>query len=422
MSVVAIGLNQATVPLELLERVAVAPDRLPKALHDLCARPNVSEAILVSTCNRTEVYVVAERFHGAYQDVRDFFSDLGGLAPDEFSEHLYSYFDDGAVNHLFEVAAGLDSVVLGESEILGQVRTAWERARQEGTARATLNGLFRHAVEVGKRVRTETAIGRSTASVSHAAIEMAAARLGPLTGRPVLVLGAGEMGEGMVVALAAAGVGEILIANRTVERAAQLAARVGGRAIPLGAVGSALASVDVVLTSTGATSILLDHGDVESVLAARAGAPLLIVDIAVPRDVDPSVGELPGVTLLDLDDLRAFADQGRARRRGEMSAARVIVEAEVERYLDQSLARTVAPLITVMHRRAEEVRSAEVDRFAGRLAGLDERQREAVQALTHGIVAKLLRDPTMRLKAVAGTPRGERLADALRDLFALGDD
>jgi glutamyl-tRNA reductase len=414
VSVVVIGLNHRTVPIELLERFAVSADALGKALHDLCGRSNIAEAVVLSTCNRTEVYAVADRFHPAYGDIRDFLCDLAQLAPEDLTEHLYSDHDHGAVRHLFSVAAGLESTVLGESEILGQVRTAWERAQAEGASRASLNLLFRHAVEVGKRARTETAIGRSTASVSHAAVEMARDRLGTLAGRTVLVVGAGEMGEGIVVALAAGGAGEVLVANRTLARAEELADRVGGSAISLDAVAAALPFADVVLTSTGAGLLVT-----EETVPSRDGRPLMVIDIAVPRDVAAGVGLMPDVTLLDLDDLREWAARGRAERQGEVAAVQSIIGDEVQRFADVVEARQVAPLISQLHDYAEQVRLGELLRFAGRLDGLDDRQRGAVEAMTRGLVAKLLHAPSVRLKDDAGTPRGERNASALRDLYDL---
>lgn len=414
MSVVVIGLNHRTVPIELLERFAVPADALGKALNDLCLRSNIAEAVVLSTCNRTEVYAVADRFHPAYGDIRDFLCDLAQLAPEDLTEHLYSDHDHGAIQHLFSVAAGLESTVLGESEILGQVRTAWERAQAEGASRSSLNLLFRHAVEVGKRARTETGIGRSTASVSHAAVEMARDRLGTLAGRTVLVVGAGEMGEGIVVALAAAGAGEVLVANRTLSRAEELANRVGGSAISLDAVASALPLADVVLTSTGAGLLVT-----EETVPTRHGRPLMVIDIAVPRDVAAGVGLLPDVTLLDLDDLREWAARGRAERQGEVASVQGIIADEVRRFTDVVEARQVAPLISQLHDYAEQVRLGEMQRFAGRLDGLDDRQRAAVEAMMRGLVAKLLHAPSVRLKDDAGTPRGERNASALRDLYDL---
>ena len=413
---IVVGLNHRTVPLDVLERMTVTGERLPKALHDLVSRDDISEAVVLSTCNRTEVYVVAERFHQAVGDVREVLSRLAELAPEDFSDHLYTFHDAAAVAHLFSVASGLDSAVLGESEILGQVRAAWQRAAGEGAARSGMNMLFRHAVEVGKRVRTETGIGRSTASVSHAAVELAEARLGSLAGRRVLVLGAGDMGEGMARSLVRAGVGELLVANRTAARADDLAAAVGGRAVAVDDVATALTDVDVLLTSTGASSVLVDHADLEPVVAARDGRTLLIIDVAVPRDVDPSAADLPGVDLLDMDDLRAFADAGVAERRREVAAVRDLIDEEVQRYREATTARQVAPLIAALRERAEAARVAELDRAAARLPV---EERAALDTASRALVAKLLHEPTVRLKEAAGTARGERLADALRDLFDL---
>jgi glutamyl-tRNA reductase len=419
VSVVVIGLNHRTASLDLLERMTVDAARLPKALHDLATRRHLSEAVLLSTCNRTEIYAVAERFHGGFHDVREFFGSLAFLAPEDFADHLYVHHDEAAASHLFEVASGLDSAVIGEHEVLGQVGDAWEAARLEGSAGATLNLLFRHALEVGKRVRTETAIGEGITSVSQAAVALAADRLGGLDGRRVLVVGAGDMGEGMAVALADAGVAEVVVANRTAERAVALAGRVGGRALPLDELTAQLVDADVLLTSTGASSLILEHADLEPVVAARAERPLLVIDIAVPRDIDPSAAALPGVTLLDMDDLRAFVDRSLAGRRREAERGRVIIEEELVRYGAASTAREVAPLVASLHERAEEVRLAEVERMRSRLSDLDDESRAAIEAMTRGLVAKLLHEPTVRLKDAAGTAKGDRLAESLRDLFDL---
>jgi glutamyl-tRNA reductase len=414
--VIVVGVNHRTVPLDMLERLAVTADRLPKALHDLVSREHIAEAVVLSTCNRTEIYVQAEKFHGAVAEVREFLCGLAFLAPEELSDHLYTFHDAAAVAHLFTVAAGLDSAVLGESEILGQVRTAWEVASAERAAGTAMHLLFRHAVEVGKRVRTETGIGRSSVSVSSAAVALASQRLDGLQGRRVLVLGAGDMGEGMVASLVDAGVSDVRIANRTAQRADALAARVGGRAIDLGEIGAALGEVDLLLTSTGASQFLVDAHSLESVLARRAGRPLLIVDVAVPRDVDPGAGSLPGVTLLDMDDLRAFTDVGLAERRREVARVRDLIDDEVARFRDVAGGREVAPLIAALRARAEELRYAEVERAA---KGLSDTERAALDAATRSLVAKLLHEPTVRLKEEAGTARGERFAEAVRELFQL---
>jgi glutamyl-tRNA reductase len=418
VSIVAIGLNHRTAPLDLLERTTIDDARLPNALDDLVSREHVSEAVVLSTCNRTEVYAVAEKFHGAYHDIRSFFCDLSYLPPEEVSDHLYVQYDADAALHLFNVAAGLDSAVLGENEILGQVRGAWDNAQHENTSGPSLDLLFRHALETGKRVRTETGISRHVASVSQAAVAMAQQHLGSLTGRSILVLGAGDMGQGMVRSLAKAGVSDVQIANRTWQTAVEVADQVSGRAIRLVDLPEALREVDVLLTSTGATSIMLEHGDLVPIVAERDAA-LLVVDVAVPRDVDPAAGDLDGVTLLDMDDLRLFAEAGIEERQLEVATVQHLVGEELERFVGISTAREVAPLVASLRDRADEIRRSELDRLAGRLADLDEREREAVEAITKGIVAKLLHQPTVELKDAAGTARGERLAEALRDLFDL---
>ncbi|MDQ1395545.1 MAG: glutamyl-tRNA reductase [Acidimicrobiaceae bacterium] len=420
MSVVVVGLNHRTVPLEVLERMTVSDARLPKALHDLDGREDLSEALVLSTCMRTEIYAVAGRFHGAVVDIRNFLAEWSGTPPEAFADHLYSFYDGAAVAHLFKVASGIDSAVLGEGEILGQVREAWEGGRAEGTCGTVLGGLFRHALEVGKRARSETGIARGTTSLSQAAVAMAAERLGSLEGRRIMLLGTGDMGEGMAQALAASpGVADVLVANRSPNKAAALAARIGGRPVELSGFPAALEEVDLLLTSTGSPSVLLEASDVESVMAARAGRPLLIADIAVPRDVDSAVGEVPGVTLLDMDDLRAFAEAGIEGRRQEIARVQTIITEEVERYLGSVTEREVAPLVADLRSRAEVVRRAELERYRSKLAGLDDRQREAVEAMTRAVLNKFLHEPTIRLKESAGSPKGERLAEALRALFDL---
>jgi len=419
VSVVVVGLNHRTVPLALLERVTIDDTRLPKALADVLSHDHVSEAVVLSTCNRTEVYVVAEKFHPAYGDLRTFFSELAFAAPEELADHLYVHDADAAAGHLFRVASGIDSAVVGEAEILGQVRHSWDVAQSEGAAGSQLNLLFRHALEVGKRARTETGIGRHVASVSTAAVAMAAQRLGSLEGRSILVMGAGEMGEGMVRALATNGVSDIRIANRTWENAAELAERLGGTPIRLAELDAALTEVDLLLTGTGANSMIIEHSDIERVMRARGDREILVVDVAVPRDVDPAAADIPGVTILDMDDLRAFAEAGMAERRREVASVESMCAEELERYLSVISAREVAPLVSRLHEQSEDIRVAELDRLRARLGDLDERQLEALDALTKGIVAKLLHQPTVRLKDAAGSPRGERLAEALRDLFEL---
>lgn len=418
MSILVIGVNHRSGPLSVLERVSLVGDELPKSVHNLASRDNVREVVVLSTCNRTEIYAVAELFHGAYADIRDFLCDLGDISHDELHPHLYSQHDDAAVRHLFDVASGLDSAVVGESEILGQIRSAWETAQREGGARGSLNLLFRHAIEVGKRARTETDIGRGTASVSHAAVEMAVEHHGGIDGLTVAVLGAGAMGEGIAVALRNAGVGDIIVVNRSAARGQALAERVGGTTVGTDRLPAALAQADLLLTSTGSGEALVTRDMLAG--ADRSGRPLLIVDVAVPRDVDPAAADLDDVTILDLDDLTTWAERGRSQRLAEVDRVDDIVIEEVDRFLADAAALRAAPLVTALRSRAEELRQHEIDRHARKLSALDDGQRELVEAITKGLLAKLLHEPSVRLRNQAGTPQGDRNAAAIADLFDLG--
>ena len=422
MSLVVVGLNHRTVPVGLLERLTVAPEALPKALQSLGGAEHLAEVVLLSTCNRTEVYAKATLFHPAMQEVRDFLADSSGVDPDEFADLMYTYHDDAAVAHLFGVAAGLDSMIIGEGEILGQVREAWNAAEHESASGPWLSRTFRHAVEVGKRARTETAIGRHAVSVSSAAVALATSRLGSLDDRRNLVLGAGSMGEGMALALAGAGVKEIVVANRTAEKAHELATRVGGRPITLEEIPDALVACDVLLASTGAQDLLVERSAIESVMEARSGRALLVVDIGVPRNIDPGAGEVFGVTLLDIDDLRAFGEQSLAQRRQEIGHVREIIAEELDRHRHDRTAREVAPIITALRAHVDDVRALELERHRAKLDALEPSARDAVEQLTRSIVNKVLHEPTVRVKDAAGSARGELYADAIVELFGLDVD
>jgi glutamyl-tRNA reductase len=419
MSLLVVGLNHRTVPVELLERMTVPEERLAKALHDLAAREHLLEVVLLSTCNRTEIYARCTHFHAAVGDVRDFLAAHSGADPDEFGDHLYTYYDEAAVAHLFSVAAGLDSMIVGESEILGQVRDAWQAAVREQTAPQLLSRMFKHAVESGKRVRTETGISRHPVSIPSAAVAVAAEYLGDLDGARVLVIGAGHMGSGLASTLRSRGVSNVVVANRTFDRAERLAADIGATAVPLVDIADTLVDTDVLLTSTASSEVLVERAMVEMVMACRDGKPLLVVDVALPRDVDPGVGDIADVTLLDLDDLKEYAQRSAERRRSEIGKVRAILAAEIERYRAERAAREVGPLVTSLRELAEDVRRGELERFRSKLAKLDPEARELVDAITQGVVNKLLHEPTVRVKDAAGTPRGDYYADALASLFDL---
>ncbi len=420
MSILVIGVNHRTSPVAFLERFTLSGDELGKAVGGLSVRDNIREAVVLSTCNRTEVYAVTELFHGAYGDVRDFLCEISDLSVEELTPHLYSQHDSAAVSHLFEVASGLDSVVLGESEVLGQVRTAWKVAADEGAARSQLNLLFRSAVSAGKRARSETGIARGTASISHAAVEMIGDMIGELNGKHVAVIGAGSMGEGVAVALHRAGGANITVVNRSAQRGVALAQRVDGTTVGLDQLADTVATADVIVAGTAAGQPLITAELVESVRERRELRPLHIVDIGMPRDVEPGVDLIDGVTVFNLDDLSRWADRGLAHRAIEADRVRTIVAEEVETYLVEATARQAAPLVASLRESAEQVRMGELERFDSRLGSLDSDQRAAVEALTKAIVAKLLHEPSVGLKSQAGTPQGDRNAAAIRDLFDLG--
>lgn len=419
MSVIVVGLNHRTTPVEVLERAAIPRPEVPRVLHELGKLEHVAEAVVLSTCNRTELYVRATKFHPGMSEVAEFLAAHSSVATAELADSLYTFHDDAAVTHLFNVASGIDSMILGEGEILGQVRMAWRDAEDAGTVRQALAHLFRHAIEVGKRARTETGIARGSVSISSAAVWLATQRLGSLDGRRVLVLGAGKMGEGMAVALAGSGVADVAVVNRSLERASELAERVGGRPVAFEALPAALADADVLLASTGSGETVITRADLEEVMSGRPSRPLLVVDIAVPRDVEPAAGRVPAVTLLDIDDLKAFVEDSMEERRAEIEGVRAIISEEVERYRAELSAREVAPIVAALHERGEAVRTAELERFATRLRDLDPETRESVEALTKGIVAKILHDPSIRVKASSADSEGDSLAAALAELFDL---
>ncbi len=419
MSVVVIGVNQRSVPIDVFERLAIDDDHLVKVLDDLTSSDDVAEAVVLSTCNRTEIYVRVERFHPAFGDVRDSLARHSGLPLESFADHLYAHHDGDAVRHLFGVASGLDSAVLGETEILGQVRKAFENARSAGGVGLGLSDLFMASGTAGRKVRATTGIARNITSVSRAAVAMATDHLGSLGGRSICVLGAGEMSEGMTVALRDAGTRRIVICNRTIERATELAARVGGDVVPLDQLTETIAEVDVLLTGTGANALMIEHDALQQVMVVRPTQPLLIVDIAVPRDVDPAAAEIDGVTLLDMEDLTAFAELGRAERRNEIAAVRRVIDEEVARFMATSASRTVEPLAAAFRRDVEQLRASEVHRLS---APLDAATHQQIDAATKAVLNKLLHRPMTELRDSAGTARGDRLAESLRDLFGVEID
>jgi glutamyl-tRNA reductase len=422
VSVVVVGIDRERAPLGLLERVAVGDESLAKVLAELRDRVPLSEVVVLSTCLRTEIYAVVDRFHLGVERLHEYLADLSGASVSELTEHLHVLFDDAVTLHLFEVASGLRSAVVGETEVLGQVRRALSVAEAERAAGPVLSGLFRRAVRVGRLVRTETAIARGTTSLSHVALALVSEHLGgDLAGRNVAVVGAGEMGESLVSALRSRHrPADLVVVNRTRARALTLSETVGGRAAGLDELPDALRAADVVIVSTGAALPVLDAELLRPVAEARRDSePLLVADLGVPRNVEPAVRHLPGVSLFDMDDLTAYAERALEGRRGEVLQASAIVAREIERFREDDRARGAAPVVAALRAHVEELRQAELERHRARGSQLDAAQWEAVEAVVRDVLAKLLHQPTVALKDAAGTPRGERLVEALRALFDL---
>ena len=424
MSVVVVGLNHKSAPIGLLERLTISEEQLPKALHQLATYEHVLEGVVLSTCNRVEVYVAVSKFHGGAQDVRNFLSEFCHVAPEDFNDHLYSYHDEAALRHLFRVASGVDSMIVGESEILGQVRRAFQTASAEATVQRVLGAAFRKALRVGKRVRTEIYIGRNPVSISSAAVELARRAFTgeTLAGKHVTIVGAGKMGRLAAQALAQAGAKDIAVVNRTEERAHDLAETFNAVPHAWEELSSVVERSDILICSTTAPAPVLDRDALEKAIASRRERPLFIVDIAVPRDVDPAAQDVDGVVLRDIDDLRGVVESNLGGRLNEVSRVEEIIASELRSLLDWERATEIAPTVAALIARADEIRASETERVRAQLEPLTDEQRRAVEQLTRRIVAKLLHPPLEKARDLASSKQGHLYLTALRELFELGDE
>jgi len=429
VSVLVVGLSHKSAPVATLERAAVSGDTLTKLLRDVVQAEPVAEAFVVSTCNRVEVYADVDRFHAGVTAICELLARHCGVPPHELTQHLYVHYEDRAVSHLLAVAAGLDSMVVGEDQILGQVRSAVKLAAEHGTAGRVLGELGQLALRTGKRARAETGIGRAGLSLLSAAVELAATSLGPvgpgpdaLAGRDVLIVGAGSMSSLAAATAARSGAASIVVANRTREHAERLAASVSTtvtRIAGLADLPAAMAAADVLISCTGAAGHVITHDMVSAALTARkAAAPFVIMDLAMPRDVEPAAASLPGVVLIGMDQLSEHAT---AIRDDDVAAVRAILEAELAAYQSAMDAARVAPTVVALRAKAAKVVDAELGRLAGRLSadGLSGHALDEIAQTVRRVVDKLLHAPTVRVKELAGSPGGEEYAAALRVLFDL---
>ena len=431
MSLLAVGVSHQTAPVALLEQFAMGADETVKALHELVGSDHVSEAIVLATCNRVEVFAEVDRFHGGVTEVSRVLARQAGATVEELSPYVTVHYEDQAVAHLFTVAAGLDSMVVGETQVLGQLRNAYALAREQGAVGRAMHPVAQRALRVGKRVHSETGIDRAGASLVSVSLDRAEERIGSLEGRPVLVVGAGSMGALAATTLARRGAA-VTVSSRTPAHAERLAASVEGRAVELADLPAAIAAADVLVTCTGARGLVVGTEVVAGAMRSRIGAarpdrPLVVIDLALPRDVDPGVAALPGVHVVDLALLQGERDADGLSTASpvaadDVAAAHALIEAETALLRAERQAAAVAPTVSALRSQAAEVVDAELLRLSARVPDLDARARAEVARTVRRVVDKLLHEPTVRVKELASAPGGVDYADALRALFGLGID
>ncbi|MFF7156933.1 glutamyl-tRNA reductase [Streptomyces sp. NPDC008139] len=425
MSVLVVGLSHRSAPVSVLERAALTGDARAKLLQDALAAEPAAEAVVLSTCNRIELYADVDKFHAGVAELSTLLAQHSGVGLEELTPHLYVHYEDRAVHHLLSVACGLDSMVVGEGQILGQIKDALAAGQELHTAGRLLNDLFQQALRVGKRAHSETGIDRAGQSLVTFGLDQLAVTTGPLAGRRALVVGAGSMSSLAAATLARAGVRELAIANRTVDRAERLAATLASdnsaldsRAITMSEVAAALRTADVVVSCTGATGLVLTADDLRAALAERpAGTDLAVLDLAMPRDIDSAAHALLGVHLVDIESLAAASAD--APMAADVDAVRAIVSEEVAAFGAAQRAARITPTVVALRAMAADVVAGELSRLEGRLPDLDDKQRAEITQTVRRVVDKLLHAPTVRVKQLAGEPGGAGYADALRELFDL---
>lgn len=421
MHIVVVGLNYRTAPVEVRERFALAEKDLQPALERLMDTKGTLEGVIVATCNRTEIYVVADRVHMCGYFIRVFMEQWFGVSSGQFAQHLYIYEDEQAVRHLMRVASGLDSMVLGETQILGQVRHAFLTAQAAGTTGTWFNRLFKQAVTLGKRAHSETSIGESAVSVSYAAVELGKRIFGQFNGKTVLILGAGKMSELTVKHLYASGAAKVIVANRTLSRAVELAERFAGEPCTIEQGIRRLAEVDIVIGSTGAEGYVLTADQVTSGMRSRPSRPLFMIDIAVPRDLDPAIAELPDVFLYDIDDLEGIVEDNLEMRRGEAAKIETMIDHELDDFHLWLKTLGVRPVIRALQDKSSSIHEETMNSLFNKLPELDEHQRKVIRRLTKSIVNQMMHDPINVIKEMSGGKDGNEALDYFTRIFALED-
>lgn len=422
MHLIVVGLNYRTAPVEVREKFALSDAELPKALQALKATTGILEGVVVATCNRTEIYAVVDRLTLCGHYIRSFMEQWFRIPRKEFNTHLYMYEDDLAVEHLFRVACGLDSMVIGETQILGQVRDSFLLAQEERATGTLFNRLFKQAITLAKRAHSDTSIGESAVSVSYAAIELGKRIFGRFDDKTVMIVGAGKMSELTAQHLHANGAKEVLVVNRTLENARELAAKFQGAALSMGDAMERLKDVDIVISSTGAQRFVLERDNVEKAMAGRKKRPLFLIDIAVPRDIEPSCGDIPNVFLYDIDDLEGIVESNLAKRRKEAEIIEEMIELEQEAYRQWYATLGVSPLIRALQEKAATIQENTMESLLRKLPELDDRQAKVIRKLTKSIVNQVIHDPILRIKELSAEKRSEEAMKLFVQLFALEEE
>lgn len=419
MLIAVIGVNHRTAPLEVREKLAFPEWSTAEWLKRLQSHPGIDGCAILSTCNRTEIYIAPLELDTGMSSVWTFLSEKSGLDISEIKNYTFCHTLYDAIRHLFRVVAGLDSMILGETQILGQVKKTYEMALEAHTTNVVLNTLFQQAITTGKRVRTETGIDQNPVSIPYAAVELAKQSLGSLEGRSVLVVGAGEMSELTVVNLVANGVSSVIVSNRSYDRAVQLAEKFQGSAVKFDQLFQYMNQADIVISSTAAQHYVIKPQEIAGVMQQRGGKTLMMIDIAVPRDIDPQVRQIPGVELFDVDHLQNVIDANLAERRRAAVQAEGIIEEELNDFMKWLSTRFVVPTITALKNMGEEIKQRELARAYNRLGDLTEREKKIIGSLANSIVNQLLHNPVVKLKQAALTPEGHLYTEITQNIFNL---
>lgn len=422
MHTLVVGVNYRSAPVEIREKLSFIENELPQAMQALNKQKSVLENVIVSTCNRTEIYAVVDQLHTGKYYVKQFLADYFNIPQEAFSQYLFVHEKDEAVDHLFRVTAGIDSMVLGETQILGQVRGSFLAGQEMGTTGTVFNQLFKQAVTLAKRAHTETAIGENAVSVSYAAVELGKKIFGTLKNKHVVILGAGKMGELAIKNLQGSGADRITVINRTFEKAEILADKFGGRAKPLTELQCALLEADILISSTGAQDFVIDLELMQFVEKLRKGKPLFLVDIAVPRDMDPRIGDLPNVFLYDIDDMQGIVNANLAER--ERAAAQIVtmIDAEANQFNDWLTTLGVVPVIAALREKALGIQAETMASIENKMPDLTDREKKVLNKHTKSIINQLLKEPILQAKEMAGAPKSREQLEMFQKIFGIEEE